>query len=115
MDMKEIIARVPDYTCFMTVDELDQSTQKLASEYPDRVQVRCVGHSRAGHPIQLIKIGHGSKNALVFACPHPERAYRVPDGGLSYQRDWRPTRNWKKSWTIPGISSRCIRISTAAV
>lgn len=51
MDMKEIIARVPDYTCFMTVDELDQSTQKLASEYPDRVQVRCVGHSRAGHPI----------------------------------------------------------------
>ena len=23
MDMKEIIARVPDYTCFMTVDELD--------------------------------------------------------------------------------------------
>lgn len=61
MDMKEIIARVPDYTCFMTVDELDQSTQKLASEYPDRVQVRCVGHSRAGHPIQLIKIGHGAK------------------------------------------------------
>ena len=38
MDMKEIIARVPDYTCFMTVDELDQSTQKLASEYPDRVR-----------------------------------------------------------------------------
>lgn len=30
MDMKEIIARVPDYTCFITVDELDQSTQKLA-------------------------------------------------------------------------------------
>lgn len=79
MDMKEIIARVPDYTCFMTVDELDQSTQKLASEYPDRVQVRCVGHSRAGHPIQLIKIGHGSKNALVFACPHPNE----PIGSLT--------------------------------
>ena len=79
MNVKEIVSHIPDYSCFMTVDELDASTFRLAEQYPDRVQVRCVGHSRQGHPIQLIQIGHGRKNALVFACPHPNE----PIGALT--------------------------------
>lgn len=79
MNVKEVVSHIPDYSCFMTVDELDASTFRLAEQYPDRVQVRCVGHSRQGHPIQLIQIGHGSKNALVFACPHPNE----PIGALT--------------------------------
>lgn len=79
MDMKEINSHIPNYETFLTVDELDESTFQLARDYPDRVEVTCVGHSRAGHPIQLIKIGHGSKNALVFACPHPNE----PIGSLT--------------------------------
>ena len=74
MNVKEIVSHIPDYSCFMTVDELDASTFRLAEQYPDRVQVRCVGHSRQGHPIQLIQIGHGRKNALVFA-----HSYQSPD------------------------------------
>ena len=79
MKLSEIVSRIPDYSCFLTVDELDQSTAQLAKDYPDRVEVCCVGHSRGGHPIQLMKIGHGSKNALVFACPHPNE----PIGSLT--------------------------------
>lgn len=78
MDMKEINSHIPNYETFLTVDELDESTFQLARDYPDRVEVTCVGHSRAGHPIQLIKIGHGSKNALVFACPHPNEPIGAP-------------------------------------
>lgn len=79
MNLDEIIKRIPDYSCFLTIDELDASTAQLAKDFPDRVQVRCVGHSRKGAPIQLIQIGHGSKNALVFACPHPNE----PIGSLT--------------------------------
>ena len=79
MNLNDIISRIPEYSCFLTVDELDQSTARLAKDFPGRVEVSCVGHSRGGHPIQLIKIGHGSKNALVFACPHPNE----PIGSLT--------------------------------
>lgn len=79
MDLANIVKRIPDYSCFLTVDELDSSTAQLAKDFPDRVEVSCVGHSRQGSPIQLIKIGHGSKNALVFACPHPNE----PIGSLT--------------------------------
>lgn len=79
MNLNDIASRIPEYSCFLTVDELDQSTAQLAKDFPDRVEVCCVGHSRGGHPIQLIKIGHGSKNALVFACPHPNE----PIGSLT--------------------------------
>lgn len=67
----KIIENVPDYKTFLTVDELDESTMKLSKKYPEAVEVFEAGKSRKGHPIYCLKIGNGPKNALAFACPHP--------------------------------------------
>ncbi|MCM3601739.1 peptidase [Robertmurraya korlensis] len=71
MNVQSIIDNVPDYKDFLTVDEMDESCRKLAREFPDIVTVFEAGRSRKGHPILCMKIGDGSKNALCFACPHP--------------------------------------------
>ncbi|WP_240688913.1 M14 family zinc carboxypeptidase [Ammoniphilus sp. YIM 78166] len=71
IDIQAVIDKVPDYQAFLTLDELDESTKKLAWEYPDVVTVFEAGRSRQGHPILGLKIGEGRKNALCFACPHP--------------------------------------------
>ena len=66
-----ILKSVPDYKVFLTVDEMDESSRKLAEDYPELVSCDVVGHSRKGHPILCLKIGSGSKNAFMFGCPHP--------------------------------------------
>ncbi|MFM9279139.1 M14 family zinc carboxypeptidase [Paenibacillus jiagnxiensis] len=71
MDFQRIIESVPDYGTFMTVDEMDESTRRLAEEFPDIVTVFEAGVSRQGHSLLCIKIGDGLLNALCFACPHP--------------------------------------------
>ncbi|MEA4811471.1 MAG: M14 family zinc carboxypeptidase [Anaerolineaceae bacterium] len=73
--MKEKIAdavrRVPDYKAFLTVDELNESTFRLAKEHADVVETFEFGKTRSGDTIWGLKIGKGSKNALVFGLPHP--------------------------------------------
>jgi len=71
MNIQAIIDNVPDYKGFLTVNEMDESTRQLAEEYPDIVTVFEAGKSREGQSILCIKIGDGPKNALCFACPHP--------------------------------------------
>jgi len=71
MNIDKIIEKVPNYTSFLTVDELDASTLQLAKEYPEVVSVFEAGKSRKGHSILCSKVGTGSKNALFFAFPHP--------------------------------------------
>jgi hypothetical protein len=71
MNFQSVIDRVPDYKSFLTVDEMDESSRKLAEEFPDFVTVFEAGKSRDGHPILCMKIGNGQKNALCLACPHP--------------------------------------------
>lgn len=71
MDFEKILSKIPDYKCFLTVDEMDENSKALAEEYPDKVKVFHAGNSRKGHPIYCLKIGNGSKNALMFGCPHP--------------------------------------------
>ncbi|WP_404332424.1 M14 family zinc carboxypeptidase [Mesobacillus maritimus] len=71
MNFQSVVDQVPDYKAFLTVDELDESSRKLAEEFPDIVTVFEAGKSRAGHSILCMKIGDGPKNALCFACPHP--------------------------------------------
>lgn len=65
------IDAIPDYKVFLTVDELDESSRRLAEEFPDRVELRVIGRSTRGHEIICLKIGSGPRNALAFACPHP--------------------------------------------
>lgn len=71
MNLQEILNRVPDYKEFFTVEEMDQRTLALAEEFPDVVKVSQVGTSRWGRPIHCLTIGSGSRNALIFGCPHP--------------------------------------------
>jgi hypothetical protein len=71
MNFDSVVANVPDYQAFLTVDEMDEGCRKLAKEFPDIVTVFEAGKSRKGHPILCMKIGNGLKNALCFACPHP--------------------------------------------
>ncbi len=62
---------VPAYDRFFTLEEQDESTRRLAQEFPDRLQVQTIGHSTEGRPIQCLTIGDGPKHALMLGCPHP--------------------------------------------
>jgi len=70
-DVLRILDDVPDYKVFLTVDELRNSTRQLANRYPEIVELMQIGKSRQGEIIDVIKIGHGPKVALLFAMPHP--------------------------------------------
>lgn len=71
MDIPKILEWVPAYETFCTVDELDAEVRRIAAAYPQVVRTEVVGTSRQGHPIQAMIMGRGKKNALCFACPHP--------------------------------------------
>lgn len=71
MILGEILRNVPDYKAFLTIDELDESTKRLAEIYPDVVEIFEAGKSTNNHPIYCLKIGNGSKIALAYGCPHP--------------------------------------------
>ena len=74
MDQKlldRLLEGIPDYQAFLTVDEMDESSKRLAAEYPDKVTLFEAGKSRKGHPIYCLKIGEGPLNAFMFGCPHP--------------------------------------------
>jgi len=73
--MKEILLNVlrdiPDYTEFLTLAELDDSSRRLAAAHADCVELFELNKTTEGRPILGLKIGEGSKNALFFGCPHP--------------------------------------------
>lgn len=71
MKFDKILKNIPDYESFYTVDELDESTRKLAEQYPELAEIFTIGTSRNGHEIKCLKIGDGEKIGLMFACPHP--------------------------------------------
>ncbi|MBI9046560.1 MAG: hypothetical protein JEZ06_18865 [Anaerolineaceae bacterium] len=69
--INKILKDVPGYEVFLTVDELDASTQELAKKFPEIIELQQIGYSRQGSPITVLKIGNGPKKALLFALPHP--------------------------------------------
>lgn len=68
---EDVVKNIPDYKEFMTVEEMDASSQKLAEDYPEVVEIFEIGKTRENHPLHCLKIGEGSKNALMFGLPHP--------------------------------------------
>jgi len=68
---ENLINNIPDYKEFLTVDEMDESSRKLAEKYPDTVELFEMGRTRDDHPLLCLKIGSGKHNALMFGCPHP--------------------------------------------
>ncbi|MDR0896803.1 MAG: hypothetical protein LBN04_02995 [Oscillospiraceae bacterium] len=71
MSMERLLAQIPDYQAFLTVDEINAELRKLAEDYPKTVQVFEAGVSRAGSPILCARIGDGQRKALFYGCPHP--------------------------------------------
>jgi len=71
MDIRKILDAIPEYTGFFTMAEMDESSKRLAADYPELTELTLAGRSRKGRPIYCLKVGSGSKNALFFASPHP--------------------------------------------
>jgi Zinc carboxypeptidase len=67
----QLLARVPDFREFLTLEELSASSRALAAEYPGLVRLEAIGKSSEGRPIELLTIGHGRTPALFLGVPHP--------------------------------------------
>lgn len=74
-----LLDRIPDYETFATVDEMLAGVRRLHERFPEITQLRRVGSSRLGEPLLCLTVGGGSRQALVFAMPHPNE----PIGALS--------------------------------
>lgn len=71
MDIREYMASVPEIDRFLTVDELNADFEAIARDHADLATLERVGTSTLGEPINMLTIGTGEKQALLFACPHP--------------------------------------------
>lgn len=69
--LDDLIKNIPDYKEFLTVEEMDINSKKIAEDFPKVVTLFEMGRTRANHPLYCLKIGNGSRNALMFGCPHP--------------------------------------------
>ncbi|MEU7060617.1 M14 family zinc carboxypeptidase [Streptomyces sp. NPDC046197] len=64
------------------MDELGARAAALVARHPRDARLRRVGASRAGTPLWLLSVGHGSRQALVVAGPHANE----PVGGATVLR-----------------------------
>lgn len=79
--VNRIIREVPAYQEFLTVNELNESSKRLSSQYPKIVEMFEVGESSNGEKIQGLKIGEGATKVLLLGCPHPNE----PIGAMSIE------------------------------
>ncbi|WUE96990.1 M14 family zinc carboxypeptidase [Streptomyces sp. NBC_00490] len=61
---------MPPLLRYPTVDELGARASALVARHPGDARLRTVGMSRAGTPLWLLSVGHGTRQALVVAGPH---------------------------------------------
>jgi hypothetical protein len=71
LDLPGLLARVPDFQEFLTLDELRASSRRLVAEFPALARLETVGASAEGRPIELLTIGSGAVPALLLGVPHP--------------------------------------------
>ncbi|MES4832318.1 M14 family zinc carboxypeptidase, partial [Streptomyces anthocyanicus] len=64
------------------MDELGARAAALVARYPRHARLRRVGTSRAGSPLLLLSVGHGSRQVLVVGGPHANE----PVGGATALR-----------------------------
>lgn len=62
--------RGPD--AYPTVSGVAAAARVLMLRHPDLCRMRLAGESRAGRPLWLLSVGHGSRHVLVVAGPHPD-------------------------------------------
>lgn len=68
---RELLEKIPSYEHFLTLDELEASSRNLAENHPEVVSLFPFGKTKNGMTLNCLKIGSGSKNALMYGCPHP--------------------------------------------
>ncbi len=68
---REVVASMPDYQDFLTVDELHGALEALKEEHPELVTLTVLGETEQGNPIYEFEIGDGANHALLFGFPHP--------------------------------------------
>ncbi|WP_254409707.1 M14 family zinc carboxypeptidase [Streptomyces sp. AC495_CC817] len=73
---------MPPLLRYPTVDELSARAAALVARHPRRARLRRVGTSRAGTPMWLLSVGHGSRHTLIVAGPHANE----PVGGATVLR-----------------------------
>ncbi|MEV2210216.1 M14 family zinc carboxypeptidase [Streptomyces sp. NPDC050997] len=73
---------LPPLLRYPTVDELGARAAALVARHPEEARLRRAGTSRAGTPLWLLSVGHGSRQALVVAGPHANE----PVGGATVLR-----------------------------
>ncbi|GHH81036.1 M14 family zinc carboxypeptidase [Streptomyces capitiformicae] len=73
---------LPPLLRYPTVDELSARAATLVARHPHRARLRRVGTSRAGTPMWLLSVGHGSRHALIVSGPHANE----PVGGATVLR-----------------------------
>jgi hypothetical protein len=71
MNIASILSRIPENETFYTVDEMAAQGLRLQARYPGVITRFSAGQSRQGDSLWCLKLGSGVKNALCFACPHP--------------------------------------------
>lgn len=59
---------------YPTTQEVTEGARALTVRYPGICRLGAVGRSRAGRPLLMLTVGHGSRNALVVAGPHANEA-----------------------------------------
>ncbi|AXJ09897.1 M14 family zinc carboxypeptidase [Arthrobacter sp. PM3] len=78
MDLTRALASISPQFRFPTSREIDARIGALTSAFPSRVQAETIGWSREGRPLRRLKIGSGSRHAVVVGMPHPNE----PTGAL---------------------------------
>ena len=71
LDIRRYMSAIPEMDRFLTVDELNEDFDRIAREFPEVTRLERVGSSKLGDPIQMLSIGSGERDILLFACPHP--------------------------------------------
>ncbi|MBD3207016.1 hypothetical protein GF319_11830, partial [Candidatus Bathyarchaeota archaeon] len=75
IDISNVLKDVPEFTRYMTVDELHQRNADMINEYPGKVELIDVGKSTNGEVIDCLKIGDGKYNAFIHGFPNCEEPY----------------------------------------
>ncbi|MEU5511283.1 M14 family zinc carboxypeptidase [Streptomyces fungicidicus] len=94
---------LPPLLRYPTADELGARAAALVARHPRDARLRRVGVSRAGSPLWLLEVGHGSRQALVVAGPHANEpvggatALRVAERALA---DPRLTEGADTTWNL---------------
>lgn len=73
------MVKIIDYNKFLSINELSENSHRLARQYPNKVKLIFYGKSTEGRPLEVLKIGRGQKNILIYGFPHANE----PTGGVT--------------------------------